>query len=64
VNDCLLDGIRLGFKHKSYAIPFYALTLNLAWELLHTIFGSRAGVSVQTIINTVWFLFCGVCSAS
>jgi len=52
-----IEGIRVGFKDKSYAIPFYALALNLAWELLHTVFGFRAGVSVQTIINAVWCAF-------
>ena len=52
-----IEGIRLGFKDKSYAIPFYALALNIAWELLHTAFGFRAGVSVQTTINAVWFAF-------
>jgi hypothetical protein len=52
-----VEGIRVGFKDKSYAIPFYALALNITWELLHTVFGFRAGVSVQTIINSVWFVF-------
>src|SRR5437763_15981513 len=52
-----IEGIRIGFRDKSYAIPFYALALNFAWELLHTIFGYQSGVSVQTIINTVWFAF-------
>jgi hypothetical protein len=52
-----IEGIRIGFRDKSYAIPFYALALNIAWELLHTIFGYQSGVSVQTIINTVWFAF-------
>jgi len=52
-----LEGIRLGFRDRSYAIPFFALALNIAWELLHTVFGFRAGVSVQTIINGVWFAF-------
>ncbi len=52
-----IEGIRVGFKDKSYAIPFYALALNIAWELLHTAFGFRAGVSVQAIINAVWFAF-------
>ena len=32
-----IDGIRIGFRDKSYAIPFYALALNFAWELLYTI---------------------------
>src|SRR2546428_13644968 len=52
-----IEGLRVGFRDKSYAIPFYALALNFAWELLHTIFGFRAGVSLQTIINAVWFAF-------
>ena len=26
-----IDGIRIGFRDKSYAIPFYALALNFAW---------------------------------
>src|ERR1700730_11729630 len=52
-----VEGIRVGFKDRSYAIPFYALALNFAWELLHTVFGFRSGVSLQTIINAVWFTF-------
>src|SRR5438128_9563128 len=52
-----VEGIRVGFKDKSYAIPFYALALNFAWELQHTIFGLRAGAGLQTIINAVWFAF-------
>jgi len=52
-----LDGIRLGFKHRSYAIPFYALALNLSWELLQTFYGFQSALSVQTVINAVWFVF-------
>jgi hypothetical protein len=53
-----LDGIRIGFRDKSYAIPFYALALNFAWELLYTIFGFRTnGVTVQNVFNAVWFMF-------
>jgi hypothetical protein len=52
-----LEGIRVGFRDRSYAIPFFALALNIAWELLHTVLGFQAGVSVQTIINGVWFAF-------
>jgi hypothetical protein len=52
------DGIRLGFRDKSYAIPFYALALNFAWEGLYTYFGFRInGVNVQNIFNAVWFTF-------
>jgi hypothetical protein len=52
-----IDGIRLGSKDRSYAIPFYALALNLAWELLHTIYGFQTGVTVQVVINACWFAF-------
>ena len=26
-----IEGIRVGFRDRSYAIPFYALALNFAW---------------------------------
>jgi hypothetical protein len=53
-----IDGIRIGFRDKSYAIPFYALALNFAWELLYTYFGFRTnGVTVQNVFNAVWFCF-------
>lgn len=52
-----IDGIRLGVKDRSYAIPFYALALNVTWELLQTVYGFRTTLSVQTIINAVWFVF-------
>jgi len=52
-----IEGIRIGLRDRSYAIPFYALALNIAWELLHTIFGFQRAISMQTIVNTVWFLF-------
>jgi hypothetical protein len=53
-----IDGIRIGFRDKSYAIPFYALALNFAWELLYTYFGFRTnGVTVQNVFNATWFAF-------
>ncbi|HSE21588.1 MAG TPA: hypothetical protein VLB68_08000 [Pyrinomonadaceae bacterium] len=52
-----IEGIRLGIRDRSYAIPFYALALNLAWELLHAYLGLRTTIDLQTIINAVWFLF-------
>jgi hypothetical protein len=51
-----VDGIRLGFKHRSYAIPFFALALNISWELLYTYHGFRTAIGVQTIVNSVWLL--------
>jgi len=53
-----IDGIRIGFRDKSYAIPFYALALNFAWESLYTYFGFRTnGITAQNIFNAVWFIF-------
>ena len=50
-----LDGIRVGFRDKSYAIPFYALALNFAWELLYTYHGFRInGVDAQNVFNAAW----------
>lgn len=53
-----IEGIRIGFRDKSYAIPFYALALNFAWEALYTFFGFRInGVTTQNIFNAVWLTF-------
>ena len=53
-----LDGIRVGFRDKSYAIPFYALALNFAWELLYTYHGFRInGVDTQNIFSALWLTF-------
>lgn len=53
-----LDGIRIGFRDQSYAIPFYALALNFAWEVLYTYHGFRVnGVDAQNIFNAIWLTF-------
>lgn len=54
--------IRLGFKQKTYAMPFFALGLNFAWELIYTVadiflkaHGPLAGMTlVQSIANAAW----------
>lgn len=52
-----VDAIRIGIKDRSYAMPFWALALNIAWEFLHALLGYRAvGLSLQIVINLVWFL--------
>lgn len=52
-----VDSIRIGFKDKSYAMPFWALAMNIAWELLHAVLGFReVGASLQVTINAAWFL--------
>jgi hypothetical protein len=52
-----LEAIKLGLRDRTYAIPFFAIALNIAWELLHTILGFRAGFDLQTGINAAWLIF-------
>jgi hypothetical protein len=54
-----IDAIRVGFKDKSYAMPLFALGLNLGWELLYayTSLTQSSGLSLQGIINACWALF-------
>ncbi len=57
-----LASIKVGFKDKIYAMPFWALALNFAWEVLHAVFGvAELGFSAQSIINILWAVFdCGI----
>jgi hypothetical protein len=51
-----IESIRLGFKHKTYTIPFFALVLNIAWEGLYAFHGlSEFPLEVQPWVNLVWF---------
>jgi len=53
-----IESIRLGFKQKTYAMPFWALALNIAWETVHAIWGYKIeGITIQVIFNAVWCLF-------
>ncbi|HKY29705.1 MAG TPA: L,D-transpeptidase family protein [Pyrinomonadaceae bacterium] len=51
-----IEGIRIGLRDRSYAIPFYALALNIGWELLYTYYTFQTTLSVQAIVNAIWFL--------
>jgi hypothetical protein len=52
-----LDSIRLGFKDGTYAIPFWALALNIAWELQQAVFEYQAaGFVLQVGISAIWFV--------
>lgn len=54
--------IRLGFKEKTYAMPYWALGLNFAWEFIYTVsdvvfeaHGPVTGMTLaQVIVNAVW----------
>ena len=54
-----IDAIRIGFKDKSYAMPLFALGLNLGWETLYAYnsLTGGGGPSLQGIINACWALF-------
>ena len=52
------DSIRIGFKQKTYAMPLFALALNIAWEGIYayTDLFIRGDIGAQAIANTAWFL--------
>lgn len=54
-----IDAIRIGIKDKSYAMPLFALGLNLGWELIYAYraLAQGSGPSLQGIINACWALF-------
>jgi hypothetical protein len=53
-----IDGIRLGFRDRTYAMPLWALALNFAWEVFNSILGYRdVGFAPQVIINVIWAVF-------
>jgi hypothetical protein len=54
-----IDAIRIGLKEKSYAMPLFALGLNLGWELLYAYqsLTGNGGPSLQGYINACWALF-------
>ena len=53
-----VDSIRIGFKQKTYAMPLFALGLNIVWEGLYafTDIFVRQSIGAQAIANTCWFL--------
>lgn len=52
-----VDALRLGFKDKTYSIPFITLALNFTWEIHYTIQGYHVfGYHVSTIVNFLWVL--------
>jgi hypothetical protein len=49
-----IEAIRLGFKHKTYAMPVAALGLNIAWETIYGVHGLLGAISAQSVINILW----------
>ncbi len=55
-----IELIRKGFKEKACGMPLFALTLNMAWEMIYAIDGlfiSKSFILVQSIANVVWAFF-------
>lgn len=52
-----VESIRVGFKQKTYAMPLFALGLNIVWEGLYafTDIFIRQSIGAQAIANTCWF---------
>ena len=50
------EGIRLGFRDRTYAIPLAALGLNFAWECVYGVNGLLGPITAQAVINVVWAL--------
>ena len=48
--------IRLSIKHKTYAMPFWALAMNITWEGIYAITELRVGIGLQPVVNLIWFL--------
>jgi hypothetical protein len=57
-----IESILIGLKQRTYAMPFWALSLNFSWELFNTVLGYKQdGPSLQVVINATWALFdCGI----
>lgn len=52
-----VDALRIGFRDKTYAIPFLTLAMNFTWEILYTIQGFHVfGYHVSTFVNFLWVL--------
>ncbi|PFG34887.1 hypothetical protein [Sanguibacter antarcticus] len=51
-----IEAIRLGFKHRTYAMPVAALGLNIAWETIYAAVEISNGGSIQGVSNLVWAL--------
>lgn len=47
--------IRLAIRDKTYAMPYWALALNITWEGIYTYTDLRGGAGVQAIVNILWF---------
>jgi hypothetical protein len=56
-----VDGIRVGLRDRTYAMPLFALGLNLSWEALYAGIFLTNGDNFQGVVNVCWLLGdCGI----
>ena len=48
--------IRLSVTHKTYAMPFWAIAMNITWEGIYAISDLKVSIGIQPIVNLLWFL--------
>lgn len=49
--------IYLGFKEKTYGMPFVALALNFSWEIIYSYIGLKYNLtSIETWAIFIWFI--------
>lgn len=52
-----IEALRIGFRDRSYGIPFMTLALNFTWEIYYTYQGYLVfGAHVSTFVNCIWVL--------
>ena len=53
-----IESIRIGFQQKTYAMPLFALGLNIVWEGYYafTDIFIRQSIGAQAIANACWFV--------
>lgn len=47
--------IRLAVTQKTYAMPFWALAMNITWEGIYSFTDLKFDMGVQAIVNLLWF---------
>lgn len=52
-----IELVYLGFKDKTYGMPFIALALNFAWEVIHSYIGfNNSPGNIQNYITLIWLI--------
>jgi hypothetical protein len=51
-----VECVRVGVKHKTYAMPLFALALNFAWEVIHAYLdlSESSAIEVQAVVDLCW----------